>query len=100
MNPEGTWNPHTDAYAQNEENMLDYGGNMINNKDRVKIILKEVVIDEALAVSMMISEVEPQQVDKIVESAIPGGESDPDDITLYCLYVRSPRPYNILIIRW
>ena len=39
MTPEGTWNPHTDAYAQNEANMLDYEGNMINNKDRVKIIL-------------------------------------------------------------
>ena len=73
MTPEGTWNPHTDAYAQNEANMLDYEGNMINNKDRVKIILEEVVLDEALAASMMISEVETQQVDKIVESAIPVG---------------------------
>ena len=34
MNPEGTWNHHTDDYSQNEE------GNMINNKDRVKIILE------------------------------------------------------------
>ena len=40
MTPEDTWNPHTDAYAQNEANMLDYEGNMINNKDRVKIILE------------------------------------------------------------
>ena len=71
MTPKSTWNPHTDAYAQNDTNILDYEGNMINNKDRVKSILKEVVLDEALAASMMISEVETQQVDKIVESAIP-----------------------------
>ena len=53
--------------------MLDYEGNMINNKDRVNIILKEVVLDKTLAASMMISELETQQVDKIVESAIPVG---------------------------
>ena len=73
MTPEGTWNPHTDAYAQNEANMLDYEVSMINNKDRVKSILEEVVLDKALVASMMISEVETQQVDKIVESAIPVG---------------------------
>ena len=49
MIPKGTWNPHTDDYAQNEENILDYEGNMINNKDRVKIILEEIFLDEALA---------------------------------------------------
>ena len=53
--------------------MLEYEGNMINNKYRVKIILEEVVLDKALAASMVISEVETQQVDKIVESAIPVG---------------------------
>ena len=83
MTPEGTWNPHNDAFGQNEANMLDYEGNMINNKDHVKIILEEVVLDEALGASMMISEVEPQHVDKIVESAIPVEESDTDDIPVY-----------------
>ena len=83
MTPNGTWKPHTDEYAQNEANMLDYEGNMINNKGHVKMILEELVLDEALAASMMISEVETQQVDKIVESAIPVGESDPDDIPVY-----------------
>ena len=73
MTPEGTLTPHNDAFGQNEANMLDYEGNMINNKDRVKIILEEVILDEALAASMMISEVETQQVDKIVSSAIPFG---------------------------
>ena len=57
MTLEGTWNPHTDAYRQNEANILDYEGNMINNKDHVKIILEEVVLDKALAESMVISEV-------------------------------------------
>ena len=60
MTPEGTWNPHTDAYVQNEANMLDYECNLINNKDSVKIILEEVVLDESLTASIMIFEVETQ----------------------------------------
>ena len=63
--------------------MLDYEGNMINNKDRVKIILEELVLDKALTASMKISEVESQQLDRIVESTIPVGESDTDDLPVY-----------------
>ena len=57
MTPEGTWTPHNDAFGQNEANMLDYEGNMINNKYRVNIILENVFLDKALTASMMISEV-------------------------------------------
>ena len=31
-------NPHCDAYATNEENMLDWEGNKIQWKDRVQIL--------------------------------------------------------------
>ena len=29
------WNPHCDSYAQNEENMLDWEGDMVERKDRM-----------------------------------------------------------------
>ena len=29
------WNPHCDTYAQNEENMLDWEGDMVERKDRM-----------------------------------------------------------------
>jgi hypothetical protein len=35
------WNPHSDVYARNEENMLDWEGNMVETKDRVTILFPE-----------------------------------------------------------
>jgi hypothetical protein len=36
------WNPHDDAYATNEENMLDWEGNMVTKKDRVQVLLADI----------------------------------------------------------
>jgi hypothetical protein len=33
LTPEGHWNPHSDVYTRNEENMLDWEGNMVEKKD-------------------------------------------------------------------
>ncbi len=41
------WNPHSDAYATNEENMLDWEGNMVEKRDRSQILLSEVHEDTA-----------------------------------------------------
>ena len=37
-----TINPHCDAYAMNEENMLHWEGNMIQRRDRVQILLSDI----------------------------------------------------------
>ena len=60
--------------------MLYFEGTMIDEKDQVKILLKEVVLDEALTASMTTCEVKSKQVDKIVESKIPVGKCDPDNV--------------------
>jgi hypothetical protein len=53
------WNPHDDSYyATNEENMLDWEGNMVTKKDRVQVLLLEVAKDTAVAASVQISSVE------------------------------------------
>ena len=60
-----TWNPHSDHYAHNEENMLDWGGgggggNMKEKKDHVKwrIVLDELEEDTRMVSSLFISEAE------------------------------------------
>ena len=40
-------NPHCDAYATNEENMLDWEGNMVQRKNRVQILLSDIPEDAA-----------------------------------------------------
>jgi hypothetical protein len=43
------WNPHTDAYAKNEEAMMDDEGNVKPPREReVRIVLDDVPEDEAL----------------------------------------------------
>ena len=36
------WDPHTDAYVQNKENMLDWEGNIIMKEHHQQIILSEI----------------------------------------------------------
>ena len=41
MTPE-KWNPHSDAYAQNEANIVDWEGNIKQQKDWIKVIIDEL----------------------------------------------------------
>jgi hypothetical protein len=50
------WNPHTDAYAKNEEAIMDWEGNVKPLRDReVRIILDDVPEDEAMVCSLWVS---------------------------------------------
>jgi hypothetical protein len=49
--PDGRWTQHSNAYARNEENMLDSEGNMVERRDSMQILLSEVSIDPAMAAS-------------------------------------------------
>jgi hypothetical protein len=43
------WNPHTDAYAKNEEALMDWEGNVKPHREReVRIVLDDVPADEAV----------------------------------------------------
>ena len=37
-----TWNPHSEAYATCEDNMLDFQGSMVDIKDRVQILISDL----------------------------------------------------------
>jgi hypothetical protein len=57
------WDPHQSAYAENEENMLDWEGNMVERRDRKQILLSDIAEDEAMAASVQIGSIEVQAVD-------------------------------------
>ena len=62
------WNPHCDLYAQNEENMLDWEGNMVERKDRMQILINDLPDGAKMVGSTQISSVESARIDAIVEA--------------------------------
>ena len=61
------WNPHDDSYAANEENMLDWEGNMVERKDRKRVLLSEVAEDTATTASAQVSAIENQAIDSVLQ---------------------------------
>jgi hypothetical protein len=60
-------NPHCDAHATNEDNMLGWEGNMVQRKDRVQILLSDIQEDVALAASAQVSSTEARAIDNVLE---------------------------------
>jgi hypothetical protein len=60
-------NPHCDAHATNEENMLDWEGNMIQQKDKVQILLSDIQEDVALAASAEVSSTEAKAINDVID---------------------------------
>jgi hypothetical protein len=56
--PDGPWNPHSDVYAMNEENMLDWEGNIVSPRDRVRILLEDLPDDPIMVASVQVGSVE------------------------------------------
>ena len=42
LTPDGEWNPDTNVYSMNEENMVDWQGHMVERQHRQRILLAEV----------------------------------------------------------
>jgi hypothetical protein len=62
------WDPHQSAYAENEENMLDWEGNMVERKDRKQILLSDIEGDEAMAASVQVGSIEVKAIDLLMET--------------------------------
>ena len=58
-----SWDPHNTVYANNEENMVDWEGNMREPKHRIKILLSEVEEDPAMVECMSLG----VEIDKIMD---------------------------------
>ena len=63
------FNPHCDAYERNEENMLDWEGNIVEKQHRTQILLSEVNEDMAMAASVQISSVESAMIDRVINTS-------------------------------
>jgi hypothetical protein len=61
------FNPHDDSYAVNEENMLDWEGNMVEKKHRTQILLSKVEESEAMAASVQVSSIESRAIDRVLD---------------------------------
>jgi hypothetical protein len=61
------FNPHDDAYATNEESMMDWEGNMIEKQHRTQIILSEIEEDDSMRVSSVISSIESRTIDRVLD---------------------------------
>jgi hypothetical protein len=58
------WNSHTDAYAKNEEAMMDDVGNVKPPREReVRFVLDDVPEDEAMTSSLWVSPSEGAHID-------------------------------------
>jgi hypothetical protein len=75
------WDPHQSAYAENEENILDWEGNVIEARDRQHVLLSEIVPDTAMAASVQISSTEMAAVDRVME--IPSDEDSDSPRPMY-----------------
>ena len=52
------WDPHSDVYARNEENMVNWEGNMIEESEQITINITNLKNDEDLVVTMKVTEAE------------------------------------------
>jgi hypothetical protein len=62
------WDPHQSAYAEIEESMLDWEGNMVERRDRKQILLSDIEEDEAMAASVQIGAIEIKAIDLVMET--------------------------------
>ena len=82
-----TMNPHCDAYAMNEENMLDWEGNMAQRRDRVLILLSDIPEDAAVTALVEISSAEARTIDTVIK----GNVASHDDNAAHPCWQPAPR---------
>ena len=63
--PRGSWNSSSDVYSINDDKMLDYKGEMIEKKDRVRMLMLEIEEDKMMEASAEISEAEASLIDRL-----------------------------------
>ena len=57
------WNPHSETYVINEERMLDWEGNMRNERDHEKrVVLEDIPSDETMISSLVLCEKEEELI--------------------------------------
>ena len=60
------WNPHSNACARNEENMVDWEGDVVQAKDHARILAEDPPEDVAMAAALQVGSVESQMIDNVI----------------------------------
>lgn len=95
-----SWNPHSDVYARNEENMVDWEGNMVQAKDRVRLLMEDVADDPAMAAVVQIGSVESSVIDSALEDRFDSEERRKGwKVTIRCQGQRTKWPVCYLTSR-
>ena len=83
MTPGGQlWDPHSDSYAWNEENMIDWDGQLVELKDCVQVLFNDIVEDTAMISDAHISSIKSTRIDNVEStSAIMGKDPDYSEMT-------------------
>ena len=81
------WDPHSSAYAQNEAQMIDWQGDLVEPKDRQTIDLNGIEEDADISAACYIGHVESQQVIGLLQSQ--EGDDNIDDQCYHNLVPRS-----------
>ena len=65
LTPYGPWDPNTDVYYRNEESMLDCKGDMVDQKECVRVLMLGIKDNRVMEVSAVISEEKSSLIDKL-----------------------------------
>ena len=60
-----SWDPHSEVYAINEENIMDYEEKVLPPSDRIKVLISDLEHDESMLSSLIVGSVESSMIDKI-----------------------------------
>lgn len=63
--PDGPWNPHSDVYATNEDNILDFAGQIIPPHSRHRIVIDDLPEDPLMVSSAEICAAEQTLIDQV-----------------------------------
>jgi hypothetical protein len=63
LTPDGEWNPDTNVYSMNKENIVDWQGRMIEQQHCQRILLADVEEDIEMSASAVISSIESKMID-------------------------------------
>eukprot|EP00957_Ditylum_brightwellii_P002095 161173-Ditylum_brightwellii.AAC.1 len=83
------WNPHEKQYANCEQNLIDWGGNVLGKTNEMKTILADILDNEEMAFSMMISSAEVRYMYTL--------EMDVGDMDIHPEYQMIPRDANKVV---
>ena len=66
------WDPHDQAYANNEESLVNWEGNIIENLNSTQILLSQIDEDQMMADCIALDARVEEKVDRLLENDADG----------------------------